>query len=495
MKFIKLKVDNGLFFDGVNDEYSAKSNLLFSKKNSVGKSTYLRILFHSLGYSIPDMYGMKFQSLFTELTVEEKGTLYYITREPTNISVRINDDLNNYSLPNEHLVFLSKLFSNENLYVLSNLLGLMYVDQEKGWTLLNRGIVIGKNRFDIDKLLLGLGNIDCDKELAIKDKLEKENKKCRSLIEVNELKQSILDDNDVVEFSDYELEIKRKIDYLNLRINALKEDIKRIDSVISKNLSLFNYLTSMHLVVVSRSGEEVPVNQNTLIDAKETNDFLSSRKNVLSLQLKKLENELQGYRHKLEDYYIRNNTIFDLFDEEKKEPTPFLLKSITSLDINLPELQNIIDENTKQISQLKQAISMKISGNMELNKNIFSKLYGYCEELGISSRVINDPKFLYTDKLKYYSGTDFHKLVIAFKVALHKAVEKYLGTSFPFVLDSPSGRELNDDNVELTINFVKRELGESQLFFASIKPIESEKTLYFHERAIENHSVQLKDDE
>ena len=56
MKFIKLKVDNGLFLDVVNDVYSAKSNLLFSKKNSVGKSTYLRILFHSLGYSIPDMY-------------------------------------------------------------------------------------------------------------------------------------------------------------------------------------------------------------------------------------------------------------------------------------------------------------------------------------------------------------------------------------------------------------------------------------------------------
>ena len=438
---------------------------------------------------------MKFQSLYTDLTIEEKEKSYLIKREPNNISVKVDNDLINYSLPREHIVFLSKLFNNDNSNVLSNLLGLMYVDQEKGWTLLNRGIVIGKNRFDIDKLLIGLGNIDCDKELAIKDKLEKENKKCRSLIDVNELKQSILDDNGVVEFNDYELEIKRKIDYLNLRINSLKEDIKRIDSVVSKNLSLFNYLASMHLVVVSQSGEEVPVNQNTLRDAKETNDFLSSRKNVLSLELKKLEKELEGHRHELDDYYVKNNTILNLLGEEKKEPSPYLFKSITNLDINLQELQNIIDENTKQISQLRQTISLKISRNIELSKNIFNRLYGYCEELGISSRVINDPKFLYTDKLKYYSGTDFHKLVIAFKVALHKAAENYLGTSLPFVLDSPSGRELNDENIELTINFVKRELSESQLFFASIKPIESEKTLYFHERAIEDHSIQLKDDE
>ena len=101
---------------------------------------------------------------------------------------------------------------------------------------------------------------------------------------------------------------------------------------------------------------------------------------------------------------------------------------------------------------------------------------------------------MYTDKLKYYSGTDFHKLVIAFKVALHKATENYLGTSLPFVLDSPSGRELNDENIRLTIDFIRKELNESQLFFASIKQIECEKTLYFHEMAIENHSIDFKDE-
>lgn len=63
----------------------------------------------------------------------------------------------------------------------------------------------------------------------------------------------------------------------------------------------------------------------------------------------------------------------------------------------------------------------------------------YCEKLGISSKILNTPNFLYTDKLKSYSGTDLHKLVIAFRVALHLSVEEYLGTSLPFVLDSPSG--------------------------------------------------------
>lgn len=47
----------------------------------------------------------------------------------------------------------------------------------------------------------------------------------------------------------------------------------------------------------------------------------------------------------------------------------------------------------------------------------------------------------------------------------------------------------------MNIDFVKRELKDSQLFFASIKEIDCEKTLYFHEVAIENYSVSFADDE
>lgn len=38
----------------------------------------------------------------------------------------------------------------------------MYVDQDKGWTLLNRGTVIGKIKFSIEELLAGLNGIDID---------------------------------------------------------------------------------------------------------------------------------------------------------------------------------------------------------------------------------------------------------------------------------------------------------------------------------------------
>ena len=43
------------------DSFSNKRNLVFSKTNTKGKTTYLRLLFYSLGYPIPNMKGIYFE--------------------------------------------------------------------------------------------------------------------------------------------------------------------------------------------------------------------------------------------------------------------------------------------------------------------------------------------------------------------------------------------------------------------------------------------------
>ena len=54
-----------------------------------------------------------------------------------------------YSLPHEHNAFLAYIFDNNKIKVLNNIIGIMYVDQEKGWSLLNRGTVIGRIKFNM----------------------------------------------------------------------------------------------------------------------------------------------------------------------------------------------------------------------------------------------------------------------------------------------------------------------------------------------------------
>ena len=57
-------------------------------------------------------------------------------------------------LPAQELELHKLLFGNCNDDILLNLLGTFYIDQEKGWTLLNRGTVIGSVHFNIEELMV-----------------------------------------------------------------------------------------------------------------------------------------------------------------------------------------------------------------------------------------------------------------------------------------------------------------------------------------------------
>lgn len=50
--------------------------IINSSKNSVGKSTILRILFYGLGYPIPSTYKLKFKNLKIWTTFERDGSIY-----------------------------------------------------------------------------------------------------------------------------------------------------------------------------------------------------------------------------------------------------------------------------------------------------------------------------------------------------------------------------------------------------------------------------------
>lgn len=155
------------------DTFSGKRNLIYSKSNSKGKSTYLRLLFYALGYSIPQMKDIKYSDIVTELYFEEKGIEFCATREKNLFWVEnfTNQEVIYYSLPSEQEAFLAYIFNYDNIKVLKNLLGIIYVDQDKGWSLLNRGKVIGRIGFSIEELLAGLNNVDCDELLAEKSSI------------------------------------------------------------------------------------------------------------------------------------------------------------------------------------------------------------------------------------------------------------------------------------------------------------------------------------
>ncbi|MGZ1626588.1 hypothetical protein G0V33_12755, partial [Staphylococcus aureus] len=54
------------------------------------------------------------------------------------------------------------------------------------------------------------------------------------------------------------------------------------------------------------------------------------------------------------------------------------------------------------------------------------------------------------------------------KLSYIKSIQKYLGISLPILLDSPSGREVDKQNIEEIFKILKEDFNENQIILASI---------------------------
>ena len=61
-----------------------------------------------------------------------------------------------------------------------------------------------------------------------------------------------------------------------------------------------------------------------------------------------------------------------------------------------------------------------------------------------------------------------HKTVFAFRLACLLEVEKHLNIRFPIILDSPSGKEIDKQNIEAMVEILKRDFAKNQIIIASI---------------------------
>ena len=69
------------FNNSAKDCFSDKFNLITSNnKNSVGKSTYCRLIFYALGYAVPSTEGINFEKVITQITITNGNKSYDIER-------------------------------------------------------------------------------------------------------------------------------------------------------------------------------------------------------------------------------------------------------------------------------------------------------------------------------------------------------------------------------------------------------------------------------
>ena len=456
--------------EGINqscDELKEGFNLFTSNnENSVGKSTYCRLIFHGLGFSIPATENINFEKIFSKIYLTERGKSFVVSRANKILKVEIEGEnfTQNYKLPEEHISFLSFLFGCENIRIVKNLLGLMYIDQEKGWTLLNRGKVIGNNRFSIDELISGLNNIDCEDLFNKRELLESQIDKYVSLISIGTIKEQYYKENNNLEIINPAEELKKDIASVQLEIDNINRKINQINSVIKQDKTFFDYIESMNLYFKTDS-ESIRITRDRIENSVNI-EYLQAHKSILAndiFLLEKKKTQLVSSYEKIA--YGQQNLFNENIDVDVEKGVNMQLSSL-NLDIN--SIKKILEEKKKDLKSLNVDIKNKIRKGNEFIKAIYDKFLDNARELGVENSISDKEDYIFTDDLKCRTGAMFQKLIIAYKVAVLQIVETFLNTKLIFVVDSPKSKELDDNNTKLIMNFLKNKLSNNQVLVFTI---------------------------
>lgn len=440
-------------------KFSPHANLVHSDDNTVGKTTLLRLMLYALGYQIPNTKNMKFEKCITQVVLTSNGKTFHIKRENEYLLVDDETSTEYYILPTELNQFHAVVFGTDNNDVLNNLLGTFYMDQEKGWTLLNRGKVIGSISFSIEKLILGLSERDYQKLQSELQLLEREVKKYQQMRDIAQYQREIYEEKGDIVHDTYDETLQRDLSVYMFDVEALRKELKQITDTIADNTSIRKFIEKMSLWVKAPDGTKIPVNEDTIIGLDDNNDFLISRKHLLTSQIAKLEQKIENLRSMI--YYQSQQptteTLIESFD-----------KNLSQIAIDAKAVTSILNELIERQTEVRQQLTELAKNNNDILEQMYSDILSYGVELGLTQYMSSGIGFIFTRNLKELTGATLMKMVFAFKMSYIRAVDRVLNIKLPLILDSPSGKELDQYNIQKLMDIINRDFSENQVIIASI---------------------------
>jgi len=439
--------------------FSTGANLIHSQSNTAGKTTLLRIILYSLGYSIPNTKNIIFGKCKVETSIEINGKKFAIMREDEYLLVNDGTDQKYFILPEELNHFHESLFGITNRDILNNLLGVYYMDQEKGWTLLNRGVVIGKIRFNIQQLILGLSNRNYERYQSELVLLEREIVKYQHMQNIAQYQQEVYAEKGNIIYETYNESLQRDLAVCSFDLESLNKELREVNEVIDDNNKVSKFIEKMNLRVKAPNNIEIPVNKETLLGLTDNINFMLSRRKLLVSRISKSTSRLNQLRNLL--YY------------QSQQPTAESLiqafdKNISAISIDAKAVDNILSELSTRRMEVKNTLNKLTKIDNPIVLQMHETVVRYGEELGLTPYMSSSIDFLFTSNLKELTGATLMKMVFAFKMAYILAIKSVLRVNLPIVLDSPSGKELDSSNIQLLINILDRDFADHQIFIASI---------------------------
>lgn len=462
MKFKNIHIKEGYFERNV--VFSESNNLIHSEINSTGKTTLLRFLLYSIGYNIPNTKNIKFENCIVTTQVEENGKNIILIRNAREyIVMDVDGEEETFILPSQEHELHKKLFLTENIDLLNNILGAFYFDQEKGWTFLNRGVVIGSIRYNIEELVRGINNIDCSELIRQKERKSQDLLKYRQMFSVSKYQDAINLETSNLASESYDTTSESKINQCRIQQNLLKKELQQIERALRDNQRIKKFIADIGILVQLPNGETISVTDKNIVGLNDSINYLIAKKkiiaadyNKISLEIKEIEKEQRLEEIQL-SFFDDVETIAEIFD-----------KRIATIPINTLNVENKIHSIEKEITDINSRIK-EITRNASSSTitNIFNNAKKYLNELDINEDTITE-KYLFTSNLKELSGAILHKTIFALRLACFIEIEKTINIKLPIILDSPSGKEVDPENIKKMINILNRDFTDNQIIIASI---------------------------
>lgn len=462
MKILSLKVK-----DKTDKSYVYRfsdKNMIYSQQNSKGKTTLLRFILYALGYQIPATEGIgDFENFEFELKVLNLDKEIIIYRKANIVQINCDETINSYILPGQENELHSIIFKIDNITILNNLLAVYYIDQEKGWTLLNRGKIIGNIRFNIEEFIAGISNINIDSLILDKKVINNEIKKYRYFKNVLDI-NSEYDDDDNVYLPKYETlnmnSLLQEQNELDIELKSVKNKRKELEKIIKTN-SGFSDMIENYGLMIRHNGEIFPLTKKELVGFDRHQSILKLKLNDYKIEEEKLKKQLE----KVVLNINQKNSLFathDILEEMQEYIEKLGIADISQLDKILKQLNNKRNSINNQIKE-------KLTFNNQQLYNFYEIINKYAKELGIEKYIKNnEPRFVLTNNLKGLSGRVMAQMSYVFKLSYIKAVEEKFNIVLPIIIDSPRTSELSEESTEAMMEILKRDFFHHQIIVASI---------------------------
>lgn len=455
-----------MIVDDRGEELKSKT-LITSDENTTGKTTFIRLILYSMGFNIPSTKKINFNKLTTRIFFEKDNEKYQFIRQANKIYLyKSNNLIDKYILPEDEQTILSYYSNISSPMLLDNFLGTWYFDQEEGWNWLSKGKVIGGNRFNLGEFIEGLMDVN-NAELRVKIANNRRELRGYNLLKRNlEYRQQIETNFDSNEWNNAD-KLNAQLRTLELRISSLSKKVKDLENAQKSDEQFISLICEMKLRIKTKNGDEELVTADNICGFSSHRAFFDARLSILKRQLNKLLKEKANIQDKLKKFtkLFNMESQLDRFNE-----------TISELKIDKSTIDSIVNKIRKENRELEKKLEKSLDRNDYADK-IRKKIIEFTNELGVSDYLDVEGNFVDLNEMKQYSGANLHLLAFATHLAYLYVLQEVEKEKYPIIIDSPFGREVTQENVQLMYNLLEKHFNENQIISASINDISSFTTI------------------